>query len=176
MLLNLDCALHGSADGDLLQDQVHPRAIFQLLGRHRYLTAVFFFCPRLRTESRPFAAFRPGFFCHSIGSSSPSIGGLPLPARSRIRRVSARSARRPLSRKYSSVRKAETFSATATLMSWLTATPSSSNPRPAGADRSSPGSSAPPPKPESAAGPGPPSHGSPATDDPAAPAAPTSHN
>src|SRR5579864_8295926 len=72
------------------------------------------------------ATLRPGFFCHSGGSSSPSNGGFPLPARSRIRKVSARSARRPLSRKYSSVRKAETFSATATLISWLTATPSSS--------------------------------------------------
>jgi len=45
-----------------------------------------------------------------------------LPARSRIRKVFARSALRPLSRKYSSVRKAETFSATATLMSWFRAT------------------------------------------------------
>jgi hypothetical protein len=92
-------------------------------GRHRYLTAALFFCPRL-TESLPFAAFRPGFFRHSGGSPSPSIGGFPCPARARIRRVSARSALRPLSRKYSSVRKAETFSATATLMSWFRATPS----------------------------------------------------
>src|SRR5947209_14873443 len=52
----------------------------------------------------------------SCGSSSPSTGGFPFPARSRMRKVSARSARRPLSRKYSSVRKAETFSATATLI------------------------------------------------------------
>jgi hypothetical protein len=43
-----------------------------------------------------------------------------------MRKVSGRSARLPLSRKYSSVRKAETFSATATLMSWFKATPSSS--------------------------------------------------
>jgi hypothetical protein len=81
-------------------------------GRRRYLTAALFFCPRL-ADSLSFAAFRPGFFRHSGGSSSPSIGGFPCPARSRIRRVSARSALPPLSRKYSSVRKAETFSATA---------------------------------------------------------------
>src|SRR5260370_25814175 len=91
-----------------------------------YLPPAFFFSPFLVTKSLRFAAFRLGFFRHSGGSSSPSIGGLPLPARSRIRKVSARSARRPLSRKYSSVRKAETFSATATLMSWLRATPSDS--------------------------------------------------
>jgi hypothetical protein len=42
--------------------------------------------------------------CSSGGSSSPSIGGFPFPARSRILRVIARSARRPLSRKYLSVR------------------------------------------------------------------------
>ena len=94
-------------------------------GRRPYLTAALFFCPRL-AESLSFAAFRPGFFRCSGGSSSPSIGGFPCPARSRIRRVSARSALRPLSRKYSSVRKAETFSATATLMSWFRATPSTS--------------------------------------------------
>jgi hypothetical protein len=91
-----------------------------------YLTAALFFCPRLLTESFPFATFRPGFLCHSCGSASPSTGGFPFPARSRIRKVSARLARRPLSRKYSSVRKAETFSATATLMSWFRATPSNS--------------------------------------------------
>src|SRR5229473_6655410 len=68
----------------------------------------------------------PRFFCPSVGSSSPSAGGFPLPARSRIRRVSARSARRPLFWKYSAVRKAETFSAPATLMSWLRGTPSRS--------------------------------------------------
>jgi integrase len=94
-------------------------------GRRHYLTTALFFCPRL-VESLSFAAFRPGFFRHSGGSSSPSIGGFPCPARSRIRRVSARSALRPLSWKYSSVRKAEIFSATATLMSWFRATPSTS--------------------------------------------------
>src|SRR5580693_2292290 len=42
-------------------------------GRRRYLTAALFFCPRL-ADSLSFAAFRPGFFRHSGGSSSPSIG------------------------------------------------------------------------------------------------------
>jgi hypothetical protein len=91
-----------------------------------YLLAGCLFCPRLLTDSLPFAALRPGFFRHSGGSSSPSTGAFPFPARSRMRKVSERSARLPLSRKYSSVRKAETFSATATLMSWFNATPSSS--------------------------------------------------
>jgi len=72
------------------------------------------------------AAFRPGFFCHSGESSSPSKGGFPFPVRSRIRKVLARLARRPLSRKYFSVRKAETIYATAALMSWFRATPSNS--------------------------------------------------
>jgi len=52
----------------------------------------------------------------------PSTGKFPFPAFARMRRVSARFARPPLSRKYASVRKAETFSATATLMSWFSAT------------------------------------------------------
>ena len=66
----------------------------------RYLTAALFFCPRLVTESFPFTTFRPGFFCHPSRSSSPT-GGFPSPGRLRIREVSARLARRPLSRKYS---------------------------------------------------------------------------
>jgi hypothetical protein len=91
-----------------------------------YFAAARLFCPRLLTDSLPFGALRPGFFRHSAGSSSPSTGAFPFPARSRIRKVSERSARLALSRKYSSVRKADTFSATATLMSWFRATPSSS--------------------------------------------------
>src|SRR6266851_3768608 len=86
-----------------------------------YFAAGLFFCPRLLAESLPFATLWPGFFCLFCGGSSLSIGGFPFPARSRIRKVSARLPRRPLSRKYSSVRKAETFSATATLMSWFRA-------------------------------------------------------
>jgi hypothetical protein len=50
------------------------------------------------------------------GSSSPSLGGFPFPARSNIRRVSDRLARRIRSWKYSSIRRAETLSATATLI------------------------------------------------------------
>jgi hypothetical protein len=91
-----------------------------------YLLAGRLFCPRLLTDSLPFATLRPDFFRHSAGSSSPSTGAFPFPARSRMRKVSERPARPPRSRKYSSVRKAETFSATATLMSWFRATPSSS--------------------------------------------------
>jgi hypothetical protein len=91
------------------------------IGLHR--VNVLFFGTRLLAESLPFATRRPGLLRDSAGRSSPSTGGLPLPARSTIRKVSARSAPRPLSRRYSSVRKAETFSATATLMSWFRATP-----------------------------------------------------
>ena len=91
-----------------------------------YLPEAFVFGPRLWTEFFPSTTLRFGFFPQSAGSSSPCRGGLPLPARPRIRKVSARSDRRALSRKYSSVRKAEIFSATATLMSWFRATPSNS--------------------------------------------------
>ena len=60
------------------------------------------------------------------GSSSPSTGGFPLPTRARIRLTRAGSARRARSSKYSCVRIAETFSASASVMSWLRATPSDS--------------------------------------------------
>src|SRR5436853_4775751 len=63
---------------------------------------------------------------NSNGSSSPSIGGFPLPTRDRIRLTFAGSARRARSSKYSSVRIAETFSASARVISWLRATPSDS--------------------------------------------------
>ena len=50
---------------------------------------------------------------NSNGSSSPWIGGFPLPTRARIRLTLAGSVRRAPSSKYSSVRIAETFSASA---------------------------------------------------------------
>jgi virulence-associated protein VagC len=53
-------------------------------------------------------------------------GRIPLPTRARIRLTLAGLARRARSSKYSSVRTAETFSACASVMSWLSATPSDS--------------------------------------------------
>src|SRR5215472_9009794 len=79
------------------------------------LTSVFF---------APF--FRALFGESSNGSSSPSTGGFPLPTRSRIRLTLSESARRARSSKYSSVRMAETFSASASVISSLSATPSDS--------------------------------------------------
>jgi hypothetical protein len=57
----------------------HPQARISAdgEGRRRYLVAALFFCPR-SAESLSFAALRPGFFRHSGGSSSSSIGGIPL--------------------------------------------------------------------------------------------------
>jgi len=62
-------------------------------------------------------------------TSSPGAGEFPRPARFRSRFAFATSPRCPRSRKYSSVRKADNFSATATLMNWLRATPSVSETR-----------------------------------------------
>jgi len=72
-------------------------------------------------SSRPTATIQP--------SSSPGSGGFPRPARFRSRFAFATSPLAPRSRRYSSVRKADTFSATATLMNWLSATPSVSETR-----------------------------------------------
>src|SRR5436190_201361 len=55
---------------------------------------------------------------------SPLIGGFPTPARLRISSAFGILALAARSAKYSSVRNAETSSARATLMSWLSATPS----------------------------------------------------
>lgn len=57
------------------------------------------------------------------GSSSPSTGGFPLPTRAKMVLTLVESARRARCSKYSSVRIAETFSASASVMSWLRATP-----------------------------------------------------
>src|ERR1700756_189940 len=62
-------------------------------------------------------------------SSSPGSGGFPRPARFSSRFAFATSPLAPRSRRYSSVLKADTFSATATLMNWLSATPSASETR-----------------------------------------------
>ena len=51
---------------------------------------------------------------------------ISLPTRPRIRRTFSGSARRARSSKYSSVRIAETFSASASVIGWLSATPSDS--------------------------------------------------
>src|SRR6185312_2411149 len=59
-------------------------------------------------------------------SSSPTIGAFPRPAFLRMRLAFPILARLDRSRKYSAVRSAETFSATATLISWFKATPSDS--------------------------------------------------
>src|ERR1017187_10856229 len=56
--------------------------------------------------------------------SSPAVGGFPRPAFLRVRFALPMLARPDRSRKYSSVRSAETFSATATLINWFNATPS----------------------------------------------------
>src|ERR1035438_4875423 len=58
--------------------------------------------------------------------SSPAIGAFPRPAFLRIRFALPMLVRPDRSRKYSSVRSAETFSATATLINWFNATPSDS--------------------------------------------------
>src|SRR5450759_357288 len=60
------------------------------------------------------------------GNSSPFIGGLPTPARLRTFSAFGISARAARAVKWSAVRSAESFSATATLISWLSATPSAS--------------------------------------------------
>ena len=82
-------------------------------------------CPRYNDDSFYFffLTFLAG---NSSRSSSPSTGGFPLPTRARIRLTLAGSARRARSSKYSSVRIAETFSASARVISWLRATPSDS--------------------------------------------------
>src|SRR5947209_598831 len=59
-------------------------------------------------------------------SLSPFADGLPTPARLRMLSAFGMLARAARSAKYLSVRKADSFSATATLMSWLSATPSAS--------------------------------------------------
>ena len=71
------------------------------------------------------ALLRPTF----QATSSPGTGGFPRPARFRSRLAFATPPRCPRTRKYSSVRKADNFSATATLMNWLRATPSVSETR-----------------------------------------------
>jgi len=53
---------------------------------------------------------------HLVGSLSPFNGGLPTPARFRMPSAFRTSPRAARSRKYSSVRSADSFSATATLM------------------------------------------------------------
>src|ERR1035437_3591630 len=60
------------------------------------------------------------------GSSSPFIGGLPIPVRLRTFRAFGISARAARPGREAAVRRAERFSATATLISWLSATPSAS--------------------------------------------------
>jgi len=52
-----------------------------------------------------------------FGNSSPSIGGIPLPRRARICLTFAGLARCARSSKYSDVRSAETFSASASVIS-----------------------------------------------------------
>ena len=64
-------------------------------------------------------------FVVTPGSSSPSSGGLPCPTRARVASVRSRSARRARVLSACSVRSADSFSATATLISWFRATPSS---------------------------------------------------
>jgi hypothetical protein len=94
---------------------ISPELELLPISSSQWMLYVFFFRVRPVNVLAEEAAFRPGVFCHSGRSSSPGKGG-PFPAWLRTRRVSTRSARLPLSRKYSSVRKAETFSATAALM------------------------------------------------------------
>ena len=60
----------------------------------------------------------------TVDNSSPATGGFPAPARFGIRRAFATFPLAARSAKYSSVRKADTFSATATLINWFMATPS----------------------------------------------------
>jgi hypothetical protein len=98
------------------------KSVGWLLG---YLSATLFFCPRYW----PNLSHSPLFGVVSSAlrrNSSRSTGGLPFPARPRIRKLVGAIGTAPRSRKYSSVRAAETFSATATLMSWFRATPSNS--------------------------------------------------
>ncbi len=68
---------------------------------------------------------RVGRFTQSI-TSSPFTGLAPAPARFSRPSACGVSARAARSAKYVSVRRAESFSATATLMSWFSATPSAS--------------------------------------------------
>src|ERR1700680_4136873 len=69
----------GEARGLSLAVSVRSRT--RLSHQPTYLTVTFFFWPCLPTDSRPFAALRRGFVCRSTGSSSPSMGAFPLPAR-----------------------------------------------------------------------------------------------
>jgi hypothetical protein len=70
------------------------------------------------------SSMRPAQFDSSAGA-----GGIPRPARLSIRFAIPASPRSARSRKYSSVLIADNFSATATLMNWLSATPSASETR-----------------------------------------------
>src|SRR6266404_3760845 len=87
--------------------------------RLRFLEDVFFLQEVVNTRSHIFLTHLLLFFlaANSGGSSSPSTGGFPFPTRFRMRAILAGSARRARAVKYSSVRKAEIFSATATLIS-----------------------------------------------------------
>ena len=60
----------------------------------------------------------------TVGNSSPATGGFPAPARFKIRSAFATFPLAARSAKYASVRKADNFSATATLINWFMATPS----------------------------------------------------